>query len=568
MAATTQKTDEPDAKDDPIGDIQRETDKDLYEWIQQFGATGEIKVRLARLSPTKHRGVKVDGALETYQEPVTVDRIKEEHGGGKFQIRVEGYRRDPKTKKRRWGYIEGRTFDVAGAPKLDSLLNADDEEDEQQASSNGENQGLASQAMNVMTQQVRESREEARQLRDSRADSGGKDLEMLELILAPMREEMKALRERLADKDDRLVEALNKEPDNTGQERLFGIMESKEATHSNNLEAIRQQYEARMARREDFHLEELKRYEARFERELAEVRSACQREVHTLKSAHQQAMDSQRHGFEMRIDGLRDIQKRLEREVNKAETETVALRTRKEQGPIDQIQNLVTVKEAFEALVPSGGGDKAGWERALEMVTNSPIAGAIAGRVAGAAAGVGAEGEEDEQLVQVRLQDGRVVEMPKGVVDKMREQQAAKQAEREARRAAGEPEIPEVSDEDMAKAVAFMETAIRNNTPPAVFAATARNMLPDDILDGLRRLGVDVFLGKMAKIQTGSPLATVPGRVWVRQVAEFLLTGEISEEPEPAEEPDEEAPDDLTDDLPDDLGDPETPPDDSPVEET
>lgn len=551
MASTAKKNDDEQTGDDPIEEIHNETDKDLHEWIQQFGTTGKIGVQLHRLSPTKHKGVKVDGWMETFNEPISVERVKDEYGGGKFQIKIQGYRKDKKSGRRKWGYIDSRTFDVAGPPKLEALMNSDEEADEKDdGAGNGENQTLASQAMNVMQQSVREARDEARDLRHVQGKGSGAGLEMMDRLLAPMQEQMNELSKRLAEKDNALIAALDKPADNTSQDRLFGIMESKETTHGNNLEAVRQQYESRISKLQDFHMEELRRYEARLEREISEVRSAAQREVDSLKTAHTSALDSQRLGYDMRIDGMKDITKRLEREVAKSETEVVELRTKKEQGPLDQIQGLVNLKQGFEALVPSGGDEKSGWERALDMAINSPVAEAVAGRFAQAAAqGPQEEAEDENQLIQVRLKDGRVVQMPRNIVARMQEQEAAKQAENAARKAAGEPEIPDVSDEDMAKAVAFMETAIRNGTDPAMFAASARNMLPNDILEGLRRLGVDVFMAKMAKLQTGSPLATVAGRAWARQVVEFLMTGEISDEPEPEEAP--------IDDIPDDLGEPD-----------
>lgn len=535
MAPTVAKDEEPS----PLDAIEHDEDLDLYDYISQFGATGAIKVRVYRKSPTSYKGIKTDGAVATYEHPVSIDVIEQEHGGGKYQVMIEAMRK--KNGKPRMGYVGGRTFDIAGAPKIASLI--PHEEDDDPRKGNGDQTGPVAHALN-MAQRLADAREsELHELRTSMRGSG-MDRDLMETILGPIQEQVRELNRAKSDLETRLFEMLNK-PKQDDDEKWLRVFGDKEQTHSNNLEAVRQQYENRIAKLQDYHHEELRRYEDRFEREITSVRAAADREIQSLKLAHAQALESQKHGYEMRLEGLKDIMKRLEREVAKAETEVAGLRSKKEQGPLEQIQGLVGLKQGFEALMPSGGEERSGWERVLDVVANSPIAETIVGRIASGAAQMGQEEEQAApQLVPIQLPDGRVVQVPPAVVERMRQQQAAKERQREELGV----EIPDISEADMAKAVTFMEAAIRNQTDPAMFAASARNMLPDDILTALKRVGVDAFLAKVAKIQTGSPLATVQGRAWVRQVAAYLLGAQEDDQPDD-DIPDEEVSDD---DIPDD----------------
>jgi hypothetical protein len=78
-------------------------------------------------------------------------------------------------------------------------------------------------------------------------------------------------------------------------------------------------------------------------------------------------------------------------------------------------------------------------------------------------------------------------------------------------------------------AVNFMENAVRNGTDPTKFAQTARNLVPGDVLSFIQRVGIDTFLDKV--IDANSPLASVRGRQFARQVAKILVQGETPPAP-------------------------------------
>jgi hypothetical protein len=314
-------------------------------------------------------------------------------------------------------------------------------------------------------------------------------------------------------------------------------MEGKEVTHGNNIQAIRIAHESEMKEMRSFHRGEISRREDRFEKELDNVRKAAEREVDTLKAAHQVAVDSQRIGFEMRIDGLKDQKKQLERELNESKTELAALRGRKDMTPVQQMQGLVEIKNAMESIMPTPdeASPKAGWERALEAIVGSPFMEGVGQRIAegGPAA---AQPEPEEQMVRIKRPDGQIVNVPASYVAQAQAARAARAQASGMEDAPPEAQSPEITVDpaDVQKAVVFIEAAIRNGTPAEIFAASARNMMPADILAHIKSKGVDHFLNNVAKLEDGSPLATVVGRTYVRKVAKFLLEGTTEGVDDPA----------------------------------
>ena len=77
----------------------------------------------------------------------------------------------------------------------------------------------------------------------------------------------------------------------------------------------------------------------------------------------------------------------------------------------------------------------------------------------------------------------------------------------------------------IAMAVAYMEGAIRNGTDPETFAGSARSQIPDSVINALRARGVDAFLSDVASLEASSPLHSIAGRTWVREVAAVLVGG-------------------------------------------
>lgn len=508
----------------------------MYDWLSELGSHAAIKAKLIRVKPKTHvykgRVVNCGGTLDEYEEPVTEEQIKQEHGGGKFQLIVQSMKPNANGKMQ-WKFGGSRTFEIAGDPDVRRLLLGTDEDQD-----NGANDGAVAQAMNMSMRMAQAAEERA----DAAAANGGMDTDVMRMMMEPLQQQLNVLTAALTAKEGQVFELLSKPVDNSGQERLFGIMESKETAHGNNIEAIRTAHDSEMRSVRSFNRDEMARRESRFEKELDNNRTATERTIENLKDANRMALDSQRVGYDMRIDGLKDQKKQLDRELTEVKTELATLRGRKDMTPVQQMQGLVEIKNAMEAVMPSAAEEapKAGWERALDAVMGSPFAEGVAERIAQGGPAPAADADADP-MVSIRRPDGQIVQVPASYIAQMQAQKAARAQASGTDdgtvppTAAPEPEIS-IDPDDVQKAVIFIEAAIRNGTEAEIFAASARNMLPADILSYIKTKGVDHFLNNVAKLEDGSPLATVVGRTFVRKVVKFLLEGTTEGIDDPAAE--------------------------------
>lgn len=529
-----------DAAATPLEQNERDEQQAVYEWMTSLGTEGAIRVKLKRLWPkqVRHKGrmVQTSGFLKPdYEEVIDEERIFADHGGGKFQIWVQTLSNKGKGGAPKYVYAGSRTFEIAGDPNLKSLLIEDDDEASERSRYEASD-GPVSQAMSLAHTMSREAQERADRLEEQMRSQGGTDWQMIEAVMQPLRDQLQALAQENASLQQQLFSKLGEKPDTSGQDRLLSIMENKEVGFGNSLESIRIQHQSELSQLREFNREEIKRREARFEKELDHAREGMKQQVASLERANQQALDSQRLGYEMRIKSLEDMLAQARSDAASLKVELGEVRGRKELTPLQSIQGLVELKNGFEALVPSGGGEpeRSGWERALDTVMGSPLLEGIAARVAGAGA-VEEEQPQQEQMVAIRRKDGQIVHVPASYVAQAQAAAAQRQAEANGETPA-QPAPPQIDAADVQKAILFMEAAFRNGTSPEIFAKSARNMVPGDILAYIKQQGVDHFLNGVAKLEDGSPLATVVGRTWVRKVAKFLLEGTtdgISEE-EPA----------------------------------
>lgn len=508
-----------------LAQLENDEAQTIYDFLSELGSTGEMKVELLRKTPMRYKGVKTDGLLETYHEPITYDQIQEIWGGGKYQVRV--HRRSASG---RWSYAGARTFDIAGHPRLDALINEDDDDDDMSSAPPAamHESGTVSQAMQLAHQLVRDSREEARTLRDQSRREKPRDEETTMVMIRGLQEELRAARKEASEKDQRILELINRKPDTSSQDKLFGIMREQTNDHSSRINEVRLAHDSELRQLRDFHQQELRNRESRFEKELDAVRAGHSREIDSLKESHRSAMESQRNGYEMRMDGLKESVKRLEREVGEARTEVAGLRAKKEQGPLEQIQGLVSLKSGLESLMPQGDDSPPStFEKVVSAL--SPLAEGVAARFAGAPEQKPQQQlPAGQQMVSVKRPNGEIVQVPRSYIEQMRERQAQSQAK----------SIPSISPIEVKTAVSFIEQAYRNGHPPETVAASARNLVPSKILDYIKSEGVDQFLNNVAKLDDSSPLATVAGRIYVRKIAKFLLEGttDLGNE-EPVEEP-------------------------------
>jgi hypothetical protein len=494
--------------------------REVYDWLSRVGSTGEIKAELYRHQPLSYRGVKTNGLCDTYAEPVDIQRIQETHGGGKYLLRCQQRVRG-KTGAGKWAYAGAASFDVAGPPKLDSLRF---DEPDHPRGNGADMTGPVQQAMNLSYQMVKDANARAERLETDDRRGVGTDPAIVTLIEG-LNRQVASLQSLLSDKDDRLVTAMSAKPDTSATDRVIGLMEKQTVSESNRLDAIRQAHDSELRQLREFNRNEISARETRFEREIDALRQAHIREIDSLKGAHTMSLETLKQSYASRIDALKETIGRLERELAETRTELGQVRGRKELSPIDQIQGLVALKNGFEALSPTDKDDEPGStaERVITAIFDSPVAQGIASRIAQSA-------PPNQEMVWVKRQDGQMVQVPRAYLTQL-QQQRQMQAQAGAAEG-GKDAAPTLDKAEVKRAVQFLETAYKNGHAPQVVAASARNLIPGKILSFLKKKGVDAFLNEVADLEDGSSLATVAGRIYIRNVAKFLLEGAVDEAPE------------------------------------
>lgn len=517
MAASADTRSSKTDPDEPLRRSEHATAEEVEEFLSDLGTNGEVKFELFRRQPPSHRGIKTDGHLRNYFEPFTIEEVQQEHGGGKFQVRC-----NRRTINGRWGYAGARTFDIAGVPKIDSLRDPDD--DDGRGKNGGSTDPAVGQALLMARNLVDDAREQARDAETRASSSRGMD-EGTRMMIDNMQETMRSMADRLEAANGRILELVGRPPDNTREDKLFDIMRDSNTDHSSRITELRTAHDTELRTLREFHRDELRRREDRFEKELDAMRATHGREIESLKESHRTALESQKNAYEMRIDTLKDQKKSLERDLNEYKSEIGSLRAKKELSPLDQLNTIVALKNGMESVFPTASDDEPSkLQQVLGTVMESPLVQSIAGRIEGSAGAGGGE-----QMVQVRDQKGNIRQVPASYIEQMRAQQAQQQG-------GNQPQQPAVDPADVQRAIGFLEAAYQNGNAPDVVAAAARSVVPPPLLGHLRRVGVDAFLEQIG-VSEMSPLSSVAGRMWVRQLASVLLGGDPGPAPDPAQPP-------------------------------
>ena len=518
---------------------QRE-DADLRDWLDSLAVDGEVKVGITRKRPLLGpHGENISGALETVDGRIDEDYIRETWGGGEFSLKIYV----PRGPAGQWKYFRGRTVKIAGAPKMHG-----------QALTNGStaavavpmhaDDGLAERAFQTMERNAERAQQRAERLEEQqrRTPPPGLDVDALRTLNQPFVAQMEAAQQTIAHLQQQLIAQANKAPPR--DEFRDRLMERMIDGESSRIEALRAQYEGRIDKLKDNHEDQIKRLEDRHVDEIKRLESRHERELRLAEKTVDGQTKNLDVAFQARLEALKESNARLERELTAAGAKVATLEARKDQSIGDKADELIKIKEALDGI---GGGDEkdqAWYEKLIGAVGNSEAAVNLINKISG-----GAPEQQQQQSfppqqqlpppgipftngdgnVYVRDAQGNVV-----VVDQtaMRQQRALQAARKKKR---SELEVAEASDQpgytgrapdagEMKIAVSFMEAALRNGTTPEQFGATARNMVPSDILDYLHGVGIEQFLDG-AKLESGSPLTTMRGRQFVRAVAKFLSGG-------------------------------------------
>ena len=491
----------------------RESQESVFDYLDSFGDV-EFRAVLKRVHPKMYKNVKVNGTLEELDEPITEEEVKERHGGGKYQIIV---RRQKRRKKGGvgWVFAGSKTFDVAGPPKLDSLVEPVEDDDAEADNT----------ATSVVLKMARDLVQDAR--------SGNNNGDMMELF--------ERMSEKLSEKDARILEMLTSR--SGGDDRFLALIEKSIDGEGNRISAIREQhaselrqlrdnYESQLTRLRDEAREDLKHQQRQHEHMLATMQAAHDREIATIRENNTILASTTQSSRDTQLEVVRGQLQERTAQLSEAKSEIATLRAKKELGPLEQLESVVKLKDGLGAVFGMGEKDeepKGKLEKLLDLAMNSQLADRVAdrfipesqqqGQPQQGQPQQGQPGQPEEPVVHIRRPDGQVVAVPASVIARARAEKARREQEAaDPLRAAG------ITEDELKMASQFMESAYRNGTDAPTFAKTARNSVPNGILLYLRKSGVDDFLNRV-DVDPSSPLATVAGRNWIREVATSLLGG-------------------------------------------
>jgi hypothetical protein len=500
--------------------LRAHEDQSLFDYVQSLTEEFPVRVTVIRKFPKAWRGHSIEGTIETFEEPIAEETIKDLYGGGTYAIRIQR-----PNDRGNWVYFANRTIKIAGDPIIRGMVS----EDSDHGNGHRESPSVVTEAMRMAAANAERAEMRAQRMMNE-AQGRGPDPIVLKTIEG-MQQERRETARMMAEKDREYREMLQQAQSTRGSSDI--LLEKFITGENTRLDAIRMQHESELRAMRERHSIELDRVNSRADDLIKRMETTQEREIANLKFQYEGRIETLKSAHESSEKALQREIKSLERELEATKTELAEYRAKREKPITEQLAEMHAVKEAFESF---GGGDKeegSTVERIIGGVLNSSIAEGIAGRLASGAAPEGPMMPPQAQQAMVpnpadplaHIPVGQPVQLDDGrIIVKKADGSIVQLKQKQHHTPTGEP-LPKLDPVEVTVAVQFMESAYRNDTDPSQFASTARSVVPDSVLQALRSLGVDRFLEDVAKLDPQSPLrSTVAGKNWARKVAEALLS--------------------------------------------
>jgi hypothetical protein len=507
--------------------IAQAEDKSIFEWLQELGTSGALKIKLERKYPREWQGHHIAGFLEEYDEPFDEKDIKQRFGGGKYQVKT--FRPNPKGG---WTYAGAKSFEIEGDPRLSGALLAETPGAPKTMLKDGDDVALQGKALDHMARAAELSQKRAWELEDENRKKGGGDAELMKLAFDPpavkmLQQEMMEMRRQMAEKDAQILNLItnaNKTPSTPSViEKTF---EHLVAGESGRIDALRAQFDSELRTLRENNRHDVEAERTRLQAELERRDRSHDREISMLRETHGQALKSVEQSYEARLDGFKGRVADLERQLAESKTECAKLRDIKEKGPLDAVEQVAQLKNALEILGPGEQEPASTWERVLQTVMQSPMAQAVASRVENAPPAAPPQVNPEVLKRKRAAQAARAAAQGETAVVSTRKPKP---------QAPSQGHVIELNPMEVAAAMQFVEQAITNGTDPMAFAVSARSMVPTEIISALRQMGPDAFI-QAANPPDGSILYSQRGRNWLRKCVAAML-GMTEDEAPPAEAP-------------------------------
>lgn len=492
--------------------LRNNEDRALKEWMEELSPGGQVKVKIIRTSPKIWRGMNVGGSLATYDHQIDEEWIREHHGGGNFQLEV----RKPRTNGSGWVYAGGRAIQIAGDPRTDDVFR---NKEDVPAAPVVAAAPAAGSAIVDKTFSVLE-----RELENARRGSGA-DVATMQLMLAPLQTQIEQLSRMLQEKDRQLAAAQQPRPverDEFRDRMLATMLEGDSA----RLSMMRAQHESEIRQLKESAMQNESRLRDSFERDKQNIAMSHERELNAIRGAYDLKVASQEQSHTTGRSLMEAEIRRLQSDLTEAKAELAALRLKKDKTILEQATEFAAIKEAIGEITGNDKEEKSTIEKVIEAAGSIPAVQGVIGRFAGGGDAQSAQPQVQQPVVQPRLltgPDGNLYQqLPDGRMRLIRRRAALQQAAPQGVEASG-PQIPEIAPATIKISVDYLESAYRNGQDPTEVATSVRSMIPVDVINAIRKLGIDGFLTNVAKLDASSPLSSQAGRNWTRKLGKALL---------------------------------------------
>lgn len=503
--------------------VRTSEDLSLRELLDGIGTEGAYRVRVTRKTPvdckdpTTGRLVTTAGFLKQYEGHFDETSIKQAHGGGTYELKISR-----KTAEGSFKYFAQRTMNIAGDPDLDDpcltriAVPAGQPPAVQQIPASSESPTVVGKAMDIMASQIEAMREDRNDGRksDEMSPAVMHMMQMMQGTIDRMQSELTAARRESAIKP---VEDPFKD----------NLLNNLMRDDNSRLSSVRAQYESEIRMVKENALAEQRRLEERHERYQAEARSSHEREIANIRQSNEATLVSVRSSYEMQNKLLESDLRRLERDNGEMRIEVKELRAKHGKSIVEQAKDLNDVKEA---LGLGGDEEQSTIDKVVGAVSSPAVMGVVerfmAGRPAAAAPAAAAQPAGPSRPKTVSTPDGkRFALMPNGSMRELRAKPKVITTTLTNPDGTAGPTLtlPAIPEDTSKQVTDYLERAFAGNQDPVIVAQSGRALVPDEIMAVIREHGVDVFLQKVARLPSGSPLSTQAGKNWVRKVGEALV---------------------------------------------
>lgn len=482
-------------------ELIQEDSLSIVEYFRNLAGTSAIKMKITRLEPKLWKNKAIAGHLETIDELLGEEEIKERHGGGKFKL--QAFKQMPSGK---YVHAGQRQVTVAGDPKLSGMGTIEDTVTPVVTyAAPSESDGLSRRALDLAEKQVEQERLHRREIEKELREVSARsplDPDLLRMLMQPLQLQVEAAGKRADSLESALRAAYDKTPAPSMQDELVKKMLLDDGAR---VAALREQHASEIRQLREANQAEMARVEDRANRMIDQLERAHDRELNSLKQAHGGSVEALKMGYEARLTADATDIRRLEREANELRVEVKELREKKDVPIEDQLIRMANLREAIMAMNGDQGEEPEGaMDKLLSM------------------------GQTVVEAVSTRMaQPGATMPTVAGMMGQPQAQPQPPQPQAQTRPQQARPQQPQqteivIDPNELLLAVNFMELALGNDTDPGAFASTAQTAVPANIIRGIKAIGVDKFLETVVKVKSDSTLQSQKGRNFLRKVLDAL----------------------------------------------